>query len=299
MWRLGILDFDSSHCIEFARRFNHVGVDREQFVEGARVVAAWPGQSVMAPERVAGFQKQIQAIDIPLVEHAKDLIGQVDAVLVLSLCGDAHLERSQPFLEAGIPTFVDKPFACRLPDAQAMVDLATSNNVTMFNASAMRFAEETRQVVDHKSLGTVQGAVAFGPAKRTAGNPGLFHYGVHSVELLFELMGTGCESVAMTYAEGSEVVTGQWRDGRIGTVRGNRTGSTVYGFVAFTDAATICKSVSTRFAYPNLCRAIVNSFETATPAVSHASNLEVVRFILAAKASEDQNGAIVKMADVT
>ena len=76
------------------------------------------------------------------------------------------------------------------------------------------------------------------------------------------------------------------------------TGSTAYGFVAFCDAGTISKSVSTRFAYRNLCRAILKSFESATPAVSHESNLEVVRFILAAQASEEQNGATIRTADV-
>ena len=40
MLRLGIVDFDSSHSVEFARRFNHQGVASEQFVDGAQVVAA-------------------------------------------------------------------------------------------------------------------------------------------------------------------------------------------------------------------------------------------------------------------
>jgi virulence factor len=305
MWRLGIVDFDSSHCVEFARRFNQVVVDREQYVEGARVVAAWPGHSVMAPERIPGFQKQLEAIEIPLVDRAEDLIGQVDAVLVLSLCGSAHLERVQPFLEAGIPAFVDKPFACSLGDAVSMVEAAQTNQVTLFNASAMRFAEETRQVVDNKSLGRINGAITFGPSKRASGsgirhdtNPGLFHYGIHSVELLFELMGPGCETVTSVTTPNSEVVTGQWSDGRIGTVRGNRTSASSYGFVAFCDAGPISKVVSTRFAYRNLCQAIVSSFENKVPTVSHESNLDVVKFILAAIESEKNNGATVKMAEV-
>jgi predicted dehydrogenase len=298
MWRLGIVDFDSSHCVEFAHRFNHVGVDREQYVQGARVVAAWPGHSVMAPERIAGFQKQIQAIDIPLVEHAEDLIEQIDAVLVLSLCGTAHRERVQPFLTAGVPAFVDKPFACNLADAQAMVDQAETQSVTMLNASAMRFTEEVRQVVDNKSLGAINGAITFGPSKRAARNPGLFHYGIHSVEMLFELMGPGCQTVATTYTENSEEVTGQWKDGRIGSVRGNRIGSTAYGFVAFCEKGAINKIVSTRFAYRNLCQVILDSFESSIPAVSHESCLEVVRFILAAMESEKRNGAAINTADV-
>src|SRR5262245_48433562 len=117
MLRLGIVDFDSSHCIEFTRRFNHVGLSSDQHVEGARIVAGWPGTSEMAPERIPGFRDEMVAAGVPLVDEPGDLIGQIDAVLILSLCGAAHLERVRPFLTAGIPAYVDKPFACNLGDA--------------------------------------------------------------------------------------------------------------------------------------------------------------------------------------
>ena len=42
MLRLGIVDFDSSHAIEFTRRFNHAGVDGDQCVDGARVEVGCP-----------------------------------------------------------------------------------------------------------------------------------------------------------------------------------------------------------------------------------------------------------------
>ncbi len=50
MIRLGIVDFDTSHAVEFTRRLNHVGIAEDQWVEGARVVAGVPGVSEVAPE---------------------------------------------------------------------------------------------------------------------------------------------------------------------------------------------------------------------------------------------------------
>ena len=292
--RLGIVDFDSSHSVEFARRFNRIGVGSEQFVEGAEVTLAWPGSSEMAPERIPGFQNEIEAMGIPLTPSLDALIGQIDAVLVLSLCGAAHLDRARPFLTAGIPTFVDKPFACSSRDAQEMVQLANEHNATMLNASALRFAEEVAAVTGQQStLGPVNGAVTYGPSKRADGNPGLFHYGIHSVELLFELLGPGCESVTTSWTEGGEVVTGRWSDGRLGTVRGTRVGATKYGFTAFCEHGVVSQPVSTRFAYRNLCCAMLQSFNSGQPAVSHESSLEVVRFIEAALESERQCGVVV------
>lgn len=292
--RLGIVDFDSSHSVELARRFNRIGVGSEQFVEGAEVTLAWPGDSEMAPERIPGFQREIEDMDIPLAPSLDALIGQIDAVLVLSLCGAAHLDRARPFLEAGIPTFVDKPFACSVSDADEMIRLARDHDTVLLNASALRFSEEALAVGEQQStLGQVNGAVTYGPSKRADKNPGLFHYGIHSVELLFQLLGPGCEEVTATWTESGEAVTGRWADGRLGTVRGTRTGATRYGLTAFCEHGVISGPVSTRFAYRNLCRAILQSFNSGEPAVSHESSLEVVRFIEAALESEQQGGTPV------
>jgi len=314
MLRLGIVDFDSSHAIEFTRRFNHAGVDADQRVDGARVVLGCPGTSRMSRERIPGFTHEVRACGVEIVESPTEMIGRIDAVLVLSLCGSAHLAGVRPFLEAGIPAYVDKPFACSLDDAEEMIRLAEEHNVLLYHSSALPFSAEVwafhRQA---DRLGRVNGAIAYGPAKRAEGNPGLFHYGIHSVGLLFALLGTGCESLANEYADAAEVVTARWADGRLGTLRGNRGGATPdacvaahpsrvatrYGFVAFCDNGVVHQTVSTRYAYRNLCRSIVEAFETGTPAVSHEQNLEEVRFVLAALDSEAGGGKRVSLQSVT
>ena len=59
----------------------------DQWVDGAKVVAAYPGTSEMSPERIPGFTQQLREYGITIVEAATDLIGQVDAVLIESLQG--------------------------------------------------------------------------------------------------------------------------------------------------------------------------------------------------------------------
>jgi virulence factor len=299
MLRVGIVDCDSSHCVEFARRLNQAGVDREQFVDGARVEAVWCGESIMAPERIPGFQAELLQLEIPFVAEPAELIGNVDVVLVLSLCGAAHLERARPFLEAGLPTFVDKPFACSVTDARAIAKLATDHNALCFSSSGLRFSQEALNFRSSPVWGNLHGLITYGPAKRADRNPGLFHYGIHCVELLFELLGPDCECVSVISNDGAEVVTGRWADGRLGTVRGSRTGSTAYGFTAFCEYGVASGPVSTRFAYRNLLQAIVRSVETGTPAISLESSLAVVTFIAAALKSEQLGGVPVTLADLT
>src|SRR5438270_1151069 len=99
--RLGILDFDTSHAVEFTRRLNHKGIAREQWVDGAEVVVGCPGESRIAPEIIPGYKKQMADLGVRLVERPAEMIGRVDGMLIESQEGGVHLERARPFLEAG------------------------------------------------------------------------------------------------------------------------------------------------------------------------------------------------------
>jgi len=300
MIRLGIVDFDSSHSIEFTQRLNQVGVDPDQFVDGAKVVMGWPGDSQMSPERIPGFTRQIEACGVELVDSSDKMLGNIDAVLVLSLCGQAHLERVRPFLEAGLPAYVDKPFACSLADAEEMVRLAEENTTLVYSSSALPFSAEVEQFRQREAeLGALHGLVSYGPAKRAEGNPGLFHYGIHPTSVMFALMGTGCERVSSCVTQDVEVVTCQWRDRRLATLRGNRQGSTAYGFVAFCENGVVNQFVSARYAYRNLLRSIVRTFETGRPEIPNESALEIVRFVVAALESERRGGEFVGLDSVS
>ena len=62
MIRLGIVDFDTSHVVEFTKRLNHKGIDKDQWVDGAEVTLGCPGESQLAPERIAGYKKEMESL---------------------------------------------------------------------------------------------------------------------------------------------------------------------------------------------------------------------------------------------
>jgi hypothetical protein len=45
MIRLGLIDFDTSHAVEFTKRLNHVDIPEDQWVYGAKVILGVPGTS--------------------------------------------------------------------------------------------------------------------------------------------------------------------------------------------------------------------------------------------------------------
>ena len=292
MIRLGIVDFDTSHATEFTRRLNHVDIAEDQWVEGARVVAGVPGESKIAPELIPGYAAEMEKYGVTLHDDPADLFGKVDAVLIVSVDGSVHLDRAMPFLKKGMPTFVDKPFACSLADAREMFRVAMESHVPLMSSSSLRYAPEVVAARGGKGAeGAVVGVSTYGPAPTQPRNPGLFHYGIHPVEMLFTLMGPGCTRLTCLSEPGADIVSGVWGDGRIGSIRGIRAGAREYGFTLFGEKDVTTQGVSTRFIYRELLKRIVSFFETRQLPIDPRETLEIVAFIEAARKSGDAGGA--------
>jgi predicted dehydrogenase len=298
MLKFGILDFDTSHAVEFTRRLNHIGEDTDQFVDGAKIVIGCPGESKLSPERIAGFTEQMKKMEVPLVDKPADMIGKVDVMMIEAVDGSVHYERAKPFLEAGIPCFVDKPFTCSVDHARKFVDLAAKKKLPLFSSSSLRFAPELVEYVADPKHGKLLGAVCWGPASLSGvenRNQGLFHYGIHAVEVLYTLMGPGCESVTCTSDKSVDVATGHWRDGRVATIRGTRSGPGAYGATVFAEKTTQPLNIGTKYIYRELLKKIVETFTTGKPPIDISVTVEIVAFIEAAFKSANNHGMVQKV----
>ncbi len=299
MMRLGIVDFDTSHVVQFTMRLNHVEIDEEQWVESnCEIVAGYPGQSkITEPERIQEYTDKLVGWGVELVDEPEDLIGKVDGVLVESQGGKEHLAKARPFLEAGMPVYIDKPFACSVADAQEIARLAADNGVPVFSSSSLRYALEVQEALpDEEGLGNVVGASAFSPASLHDENPGLFHYGIHGVETLYAFMGPGCVEVSCFSEEGGEVTVGRWSDGRVGTVRGTRAGAHAYGFTAWGDKGVKVMRIDPASIYRELLKRIAQMFDTGEAPLDINVTVEIVAFIEAALESADSGGAVTPLA---
>jgi len=297
--RLGIADFDTSHVVQFTMRLNHVEIDEEQWVESdCEIVAGYPGQSkITEPERVQEYTDKLAGWGVELVDEPEDLIGKVDGVLVESQGGKEHLAKARPFLEAGMPVYIDKPFTCSVPDAQEIARLAADNGVPVFSSSSLRYALEVQEALaDEEGLGNVVGASAFSPASLHEENPGLFHYGIHGVETLYAFMGPGCVEVSCFSEEGGEVTVGRWSDGRVGTVRGTRAGAHAYGFTAWGDKGVKITRIDPSSIYRELLKRIAQMFDTGEAPLDINITIEIVAFIEAALESADSGGSVTPLA---
>jgi len=288
--RIGLIGLDSSHAVAFSKTIN--AADPAAELKGAKVVAAYPGGSPDLPtsaDRIEGFTKQIEEMGIEIVPSIDALLKKVDAVIMNSVDGRVHLEQARPVLEAGLPLFVDKPITASLKEAKQLIALSEKTGTPFFSSSTLRFCQEVIDVNKEE----VVGCVAYSPSKLDPTHPDLFWYGIHGVETLFTVMGPGCQSVQRTQTEGTEIVTGVWKDGRIGTFRGIRDGSYGYGAVVFGEKNI--ELIKIRANYNLLVKEIVKFFRTKKPPVAPEQTLEIVAFMTAADMSRDADGKAIAL----
>jgi hypothetical protein len=295
--RLGMIGLDTSHAPAFAKLLNEAASETDSI--SMRVTAAYPGGSDDLPssyERVEGFTRQLREMGIEIKESIDDLLSEVDAILLESVDGRKHLEQVIPVFRAGKPVFIDKPLAADLTQAIAIDLTAKHFGGRWFSSSSLRFSPSIIRYRSADYAGKIQGATAWSPCSLEASHIDLFWYGIHGVEILYTAMGVGCEKVVRVSTEQSDVVVGQWSDGRIGTFRGLRSGASGYGLVVF--GADRIETDAKYEGYEPLVREIRRFLAGGPAPVSNEETLEMMAFMQAAQASKDGGGKSVLVREV-
>jgi hypothetical protein len=292
--RLGIIGCDTSHVTAFTETLNNA--EAKNHIAGAKVVAAFKGGSPdvsSSANRVDEYAATLKdKYGVKFYDSIEEMCKNVDAVLLESVDGRPHLEQVKPVLKAHKPVFIDKPMAGSLADVIEIFRLAKEAKVPIFSSSALRFGKDT-QAVHNGSLGKVTYAETYGPCELEPHHPDLFWYGVHGVEALYTMMGTGCESLQRgTTPDGKIEVIGIWNGGRKGVFREDKN------FHGLARAGDKEASVGSFDGYVPLVAEIIKFFQTGVAPVSPEETIEIFTFLEAADESKRQSGAPFKLKEV-
>jgi predicted dehydrogenase len=291
--RVGIIGLDTSHSIAFTKALNNPGAGPE--FSGFKVVAAYPFGSKEIKssfDRIAGYTVEMMNMGVEITNSIADLLTKVDFILLETNDGRMHLDQALEVIKSGKRFFIDKPIAASLKDAAAIFNAAKKANVGVFSSSSLRYTSGAQALAAGK-LGKILGADTYSPCVLESTHPDLFWYGIHGVESLFTLMGTGCKEVRRVSTDDTELVTGTWSDGRIGTFRGTRSGKSAYGGTAFAEKGIA--PIGDYEGYNPLLIQIINFFKTGIVPVSAAETLEICAFMEAADESKKRGGAPISM----
>ena len=292
--RVGLIGLDTSHVTAFTKIINDPKAEGP--LANARVTAAFRGGSPDIPSssvRIDKFTDTLtQQYGVKLYPTIAELCKNVDAIMLESVDGRPKVRQAIPVIDAGLPLYIDKPMAGSLADVLFIFDYAKEKGVPIFSSSSLRYGKTT-QAARAGALGKVMHAETFSPASIEVRHPDLFWYGVHGVETLFAIMGTGCETVdRRTTADGKIEVIGKWKGGRTGIFRegkgygGHAKGTKGEGEVGKYDG------------YAPLVVEAVRMFQTGKVPVDPQETIELFAFMEAADESKRRDGKPVKLAEI-
>jgi predicted dehydrogenase len=295
VFRIGIIGLDTSHVTAFTKFINDPAKNN-----GCKVVAGYPGGSPdveSSASRVEKFTEELRdKYDMEIVDSIEELCQKVDGVLLESVDGRPHLKQAKPVIAAKKPLFIDKPMAGNLADVLEIFRLANENNVPCWSSSSLRYAPAIVEMKETDTVGQVLGCDVFSPCSLEEHHPDLYWYGVHGVEMLFTVMGTGCETVRRVQTKDCEFVVGIWKGGRVGTYRGIRTGKSAYGVTILGTKAIV---QSDKYGgYEPLVDEIIKFFKTGKVPVPQEETIEIFAFMSAADESKVKGGAAVSIPEI-
>jgi len=291
--RVGIIGLDTSHSIAFTKALNAAQPD--PVYDGYKVVAAYPFGSKdieSSAKRIPGYTEDVKKLGVEITGSIKELLTKVDVVLLETNDGRLHLEQALEVLKSGKKMFIDKPVAASLPDAIAIYEASEKYKIPIFTASSLRYIKGIEAIDKSKVLG----ADTFSPATLEKTHPDFFWYGIHGVETLYTVMGTGCKSVTRVSTPDTDIVVGIWADGRTGTFRGTRTGKHEYGGTVFTQTGNLI--LGPYGGYEPLLVDIIKYFKTGSIPVTPQETIEIFAFMEAADESKRQGGKNVTLESV-
>lgn len=273
-WCAILNGFDEQRAAQFG--WSDAGTAQRR-VEGGRIVRLYDPATANARRMAAVF-----GID-EVVTAPERLAEGVDAGIVVEDGRFDKLPLARPFLERGLPCYLDKPLALRAEDARSIIDLARESGAPLLSCSGWRFSDGARRL--HAATDEVGG-----PQLLTAvlGVGDFDVYAIHPIELALTVLGPGVGSVADAGEEGRRLLRLGWSDGRQAAlhvldralVRGRRfTLHGPEGAVSVGDLGEIHPPLMERFL--TMCR-------TGGSPLSDGEMLEAIEVLEAARGAAEQ-----------
>lgn len=287
MIRVGAVDIDTSHPRAFGAYFESSGKAR---------YAAVYNEGFRDDDEVEGF---VRMFDLDKkCDSLLELVESVDIGFIHSCNWDKHAQLAKPFIDAGKPVFIDKPIAGNPADCRYFEEVAEQGAVVLGSSSA-RYAEEVM------ALSGKKGGEA-GDILNVFGSCGVdeFNYGIHIVEAIGGVVGTGavstqfvgkaqhenkkCETYFVRFENGVTAIynnfSGQWQP---------------FDITAMTSADTFSFRIDSSRIYGALLERIFDYMETGKNRLCPVKGLtESVRIMLAGRISREKGGVQVPLSSI-
>ena len=204
MYKIGIIGTENSHAMAFAKIINLPDpVTGKLLYPDARVVGVYgPDKSTAQPiidEAGADF----------MAESPDEFFGKADAMLITNRKGSLHAGYAMPFIEKGMPLFIDKPFTSCVKEAEKLIEAAKKSGSKLSGGSGCKLSYDVLMLQNSVRSLTASGNMVSG-SMNFAADPdseydGFFFYSPHLTEMALTVFGYHVRSVFTRENKGSRI----------------------------------------------------------------------------------------------
>lgn len=256
-------------------------------IEGAAVTHIWTDR----PEDALHVSR---ASRIPnIVRNPEDVIGQVDAVIVATDIGSEHVERCRPFVEAGIPVFVDKPLADCEADLQTF-SRWVGEGKAIVSSSCMRYSKE---YAPYRNSTHNLGKIRFASVTT---NKSWERYGIHALEGIYPIFGPGFVSVRNVGAIDRNIVHIKHNSGAdiIVTVVYDMGASAGLLQLCGTDDYAFVTQKDAFYCFKAQLQSFIDYLRTGILPFPYEETKELIKLVIAGTRSREEGGREVKLDEI-
>jgi predicted dehydrogenase len=267
----GLADSGWPGIYEYVRR-RHAS---EFGLGGWRVTHAWTQNPETTEQLCAACR-----IANPVADY-REFLGKVDAVIVARDDYELHLQIAQPFLEAGLPVFVDKPLSIDLEELRALKPYLVSGQ--LMSCSGMRYARELDEpranLAAYGHLKLIRGAIVLSWEK----------YGVHLLDAAFGITSARPVSVWMRQSDHS-FASIRLDDGAQIQINALGDSAPTFHLEIFGTQRNAAFDITDNFSmFRRMLWEFVHAIETGKPAIPSQRTLDVMRVLIAGRISKEED----------
>lgn len=276
MKKIGIIGTENSHALAFSQLVNlpDPATGRRKY-DDARVVG------VYGPDLESAQNIMDEAHVDFIAEKPEDFFGRVDAMMVTSRRGSVHSGYAMPFIEKGIPVFIDKPFTSDYAQAVALARAAKDRHVPICGGSGCKYLYDVRLLRSSLQSLAAEGNFITASANFSADMDsiydGFFFYSPHLTEIALATFGYDVKSVRAFEKNGSVIVLARYEDYDV-TLNYTKD-SAASSCVLFGKAQNIYREVAMSFLYENELEHFFQMLDTGAMAASYEELVKPVAVI--------------------
>ncbi|MBR5478995.1 MAG: Gfo/Idh/MocA family oxidoreductase [Clostridia bacterium] len=283
MFRIGIVGSDNSHADAFSKLINIPDENGNYRYPDCRVTAIF-GLEKERTEEVATNGK----IDY-IAEKVEDLYDKVDAVMIVFRHGGLHAQYAMPFLERGIPVWLDKPFTISNEDCKMVMEASKKYNTILTGGSTCKFAYDVLMVKNAREnpeaarIGKIRSAMMNFPATLVNDYGGIYFYSGHLAEMAATAFGYDMKSVMATENNGDVVAVLKYDNYQV--VLNFLAEAAQNTVLVIGDKGVMYRELDISFVYRLGVDEFVNTLRTGVIPVSHEKLYKTVALLNAVKES--------------